>query len=91
MDKYIQIQLKELYVQFLTKFILQKKLKKSELTFKHYFLDQLIETQKQDLQQRIAITKLSLGSLYIHNVSFHFAFEHLKKHKTVMQCFFEWR
>ena len=23
----------------------------------HYFLDQLIETQKQDLQQKIAITK----------------------------------
>ena len=44
---------------------LQKKLNKSELIFKHYFLDQLIEIQNQDLQQKIVITKWSLGSPYI--------------------------
>ena len=70
---------------------LQKKLNKSELIFKHYFLDQLIEIQNQDLQQKIVITKWSLGSLYIHNISFNFVFEHPNKQKTVMQCFLEWR
>ena len=74
-----------------TKFIPQKQQKKSEFTFKHYFLGELIETQKQDLQKRIAITKWSVGSLNSLTILFHFALERQKREKTPMQWFLECR